>query len=50
MVTSKDIEAARRLYVAARGTARENEAKTDLLVLIEQAKREHRMRSGGGVS
>lgn len=41
MVTGKDIEAARRVYIAARGTPREDAAHVSLKALVEQAKREH---------
>ena len=44
MVTAQDIENARRLYVAALGTPREQEARADFELLIEQARRQHRER------
>lgn len=40
MVTAKDIEYARRVYVDAMGTEREHAAKSELVRLIEQAKAE----------
>ena len=47
MITSHDIERARRAYVAAIGTPDESRAKADLLTLIAQAKREHGTRRMG---
>lgn len=41
MVTSKDIEAARREYVIAMGTENERHWRRVLEALVEQAKREH---------
>lgn len=44
MITSKDLEYARRVWVAAMGTDRERAAHADYLLLVEQAKREHKPR------
>lgn len=44
MVTAQDLENARRIWVAAMGTDRGQAAKTDYMVLLAQAKREHRVR------
>jgi hypothetical protein len=50
MVTAKEIEIARRAWVAVRGTKQEASAKSDLLVLIAQAKRDHAASAGRGAS
>lgn len=44
MITALDIEKARRAYVAAIGTSREEQARKDMETLIAQAKREHKIR------
>lgn len=40
MVTGKDIEYARRVWVDAIGTPRERDAKAEMVRLVEQAKAE----------
>ena len=44
MVTAKDIERARRVYVAAMNTPRELVARDELRALVRQAKREQAQR------
>jgi hypothetical protein len=44
VITAHDIENARRLWIAARGTPDEDRARASLELLVEQAKREHRIK------
>jgi hypothetical protein len=46
MVTAWDIERARRVYVASRGTEREDVTRQEFERLVAQAKREQTYRDG----